>query len=72
MIPPLNQIFVDAGASSAEEVKALGIRIGGPAVIASEYFELNCPDLVVSKSIDNRVGCAGLLRTPQAKTSRLT
>ena len=49
------QLWVDVGAASAEDVKALGIRVGHPAVYADGPMELNKQRLV-SRAIDNRIG----------------
>ena len=53
--PRPHQLWVDVGAASAEEVTALGIRVGHPAVYADGPMELNKQRLV-SRAIDNRIG----------------
>lgn len=52
--------FVDVGASSAEEVAKLGIRVGHPAVLADQAEELPSGRMV-GRAIDNRI--SGFLLT---------
>ncbi len=61
-MPRSADMYVDVGASSVEEVEALGIRIGDPIAYVSEVTPLSNPDLLCGKAIDNRVGCAMLLQ----------
>ena len=53
--PKSHQLWVDVGASSAEEAEGLGIRVGHPAVYSDGPLELNS-QRVVSRAIDNRIG----------------
>lgn len=53
--PQAHELWVDVGASSEEEVLALGIRVGHPAVYTDSPMELN-KDRLVSRAIDNRIG----------------
>lgn len=50
-------MFIDVGASSAKEVKALGIQIGDPITWIGPYLELESEknDLICGKALDNRV-----------------
>lgn len=49
-------LWIDVGATSREQVHALGIRIGEPAVIdADPMLLLN--QRLVSRALDNRLGC---------------
>jgi putative aminopeptidase FrvX len=67
----LEELFLDVGATSAREVEKMGIRIGTPAVIAYPFEVLN-EKFVTGKALDDRVGCAVLIRTLQAlKRERL-
>ncbi len=56
-----DNLYVDIGAASAAEVEALGIRIGDPVAFVSPLVELNRPDILAGKAIDDRLGCAVLL-----------
>ena len=60
---PMEQLFVDIGASSLEEVQKLGISLGDPIVPVSEFTPMANPDLVLCKAFDNRVGCAVMIET---------
>jgi putative aminopeptidase len=55
-IPPVEEAYVDVGASSADEVRALGIDVGTKAVFAAE-FDLLAGGRVASKALDDRAGC---------------
>ena len=49
------KLWVDVGASSAEEVGELGLRVGDPMVLDQEMVRL-AGDRIVSRAIDNRIG----------------
>lgn len=49
------ELWIDVGASSAEEVAALGIRVGHPGVYLDGPMELN-KERIVSRALDNRIG----------------
>jgi endoglucanase len=53
--PKIHELYVDVGASSPEEVKALGLRVGHPAVYADAAEEFG-KDRIVGRAIDNRMG----------------
>jgi endoglucanase len=59
---PINlvDLFIDVGATSPEEVEALGITIGTPITIDREFVPL-AGTRVTGKAFDNRVGCAMLI-----------
>jgi putative aminopeptidase FrvX len=61
----LDDLFVDIGATSADEVADLGIRVGSPAVIAYPFEQLN-DDAVMGRALDDRAGCAVIVRTLEA------
>lgn len=48
-------LWVDVGASSRDEVVALGIRVGDPIVLAQSMVRL-AGDRIASRAIDNRIG----------------
>jgi len=60
-VPSINELYVDVGARSAEDVMSLGIRVGDPVTYHSPLLEFANSDLVSGKAIDNRLGCAVLL-----------
>ncbi len=51
-------MYIDVGASSGEDVRAMGIRVGDPIIPASDFQILADPKWYLSKAFDNRVGCA--------------
>jgi endoglucanase len=54
-VPELKDLHIDIGAKDAEEAREL-VRIGDVAVIDVRPLDLR-HDLVVSRALDNRVGC---------------
>jgi putative aminopeptidase FrvX len=54
-VPRLEELHIDIGARDGDEARSL-VRIGDVAVIAGEPVELP-NDRVVSRSMDNRIGC---------------
>lgn len=65
-VTPLDQLYVDVGADTADEVARMGIRIGDPWVWLSELEPMTNPDRLVGKAIDNRISCAILLQVFEA------
>jgi endoglucanase len=53
--PKIHELYVDVGASKAEEVAELGIRVGHPAVY-SDAAEPFGKDRIVGRALDNRMG----------------
>jgi putative aminopeptidase FrvX len=53
--PQVHELWVDVGASNAEEVAELGLRVGHPAVYQDEPLEMANKRLV-GRAIDNRIG----------------
>lgn len=51
----LREMFVDCGATSAEEAEAMGVEIGSPITIDRTFKPLG-NDLVTGKAFDNRAG----------------
>lgn len=54
-VPELENIFVDVGACSREEVLKLGIEIGNVITFDDELFKLN-EKFYVGRALDNRIG----------------
>ncbi|NJN68252.1 MAG: M42 family metallopeptidase [Chloroflexaceae bacterium] len=52
------EMYIDIGASSAEEAMAWGVRPGDPIVPISPLTVLHNEKLLMAKAWDNRVGCA--------------
>jgi putative aminopeptidase FrvX len=53
--PEIKDLHIDIGARDADEAREL-VRIGDAAVIDADPIELR-PGIVVSRALDNRVGC---------------
>lgn len=52
------QSYIDVGAFSRAEAESYGIRLGDKIVLQSDFMEMSNSDLVCTKSLDDRVGCA--------------
>lgn len=53
--------FIDIGASSKQEVKDLGIRLGDPITPVSEFTQMANPKNIMSKAWDDRIGAAAVV-----------
>jgi len=53
----IEQLWIDVGASNAEEVAAMGIQMGTTLVPYSEFTKMN-EKVIRAKALDDRVGCA--------------
>lgn len=59
----MEDIVLDVGCSSREEVEALGIKIGDPVVPDVSFEALQDDQLLFGKAFDCRIGCACLIDT---------
>ncbi len=57
-VQPISKCYVDLGLNSAEEVKALGIKIGDPVVFKTEFIEMANPDIITARAVDDKINCA--------------
>lgn len=64
-VMPTDALFIDVGASSAEEVAALGIRLGCAVTPDVQMQELAIPHRWMGKAFDNRAGVYAMIRTMQ-------
>jgi len=64
----IEDMFIDVGASSADEVAEMGIEIGTPITIDREFSSLR-GKRVTGKALDNRVGVAMLIKAMQQMKS---
>jgi endoglucanase len=60
-IPKLENLYVDIGAKSREEVLAMGVNIGDSITYISELDRFTNQDLICGKAIDNRSCCVLLI-----------
>lgn len=67
----IEDLYIDIGASSEEDVNALGIEIGTPVTIEQELIHL-AHDRVTGKALDNRVGVLVLIETLKKIKSPMT
>ena len=68
-VVPYSKLYVDAGISSAEEVKAAGVKVGTPIVYLPRVLEL-AGARVAGTSVDDRAGCAVLVELAGLLTAR--
>lgn len=52
------QMYIDIGATSLQEVEAAGVRLGDPIIPQAGFEELAVPGTYASKAFDDRVGTA--------------
>ena len=57
----MKKLFIDIGATSSDEVKELGIKVGSIAVLDREVVRLGGTDRVTGKAFDDRVGVTSLI-----------
>ncbi len=55
-----DELFIDVGAESKDDVLAMGIAIGDPVGFDVKYTPLG-RDVVMGKAFDNRAGCAAMV-----------
>jgi putative aminopeptidase FrvX len=63
-------MYIDIGASSEEEVSALGVRPGDPVVPRADFVELANGKTYMSKAFDDRVGVALIISALQELQAR--
>ncbi len=60
-VPPVESLYLDIGATSAEEAQSWGIEPGTPAVFYGPLTRTQNPNRVFGKAVDNRIGCLSAL-----------
>ncbi|PZN13278.1 MAG: peptidase M28 [Bacillota bacterium] len=58
----IKDMFIDIGASSRQEAEEWGVRPGDPVVPDGPFTRLHNDRLVLAKALDNRAGCAIVVR----------
>lgn len=70
---PINDIIIDFGVYSKQELIDLGVRIGDPITPNGYYQVLNNPDFIAAKAWDDRVGvslvCESCMNLKDEQTS---
>jgi endoglucanase len=59
-VVPYDELFIDIGAESQEEVKKMGVRIGDSVEFDVKFAAIN-KNVVIGKAMDDRVGCAAMI-----------
>jgi putative aminopeptidase FrvX len=67
-VVPYQEIFVDAGFSTAADVRAAGINVGSPVVYAPRAITL-AGGRIAGTSVDDRAGCAVIVEAARALIS---
>jgi putative aminopeptidase len=62
IVDPITSLSIDLGVNSDRQVRSLGIEIGSPAVFEPSFGVLQ-DSRICGTSVDNRGGCASLVRT---------
>jgi putative aminopeptidase FrvX len=62
---PRDSLFLDVGAKSAAEVRAMGVEPGDPVVPDSPFEILNGTRNYLAKAWDDRIGCAVMIEVAQ-------
>jgi tetrahedral aminopeptidase len=57
---PYDELFIDIGAESQEEVKKMGVRVGDSIEFDVKFAAIN-KNVVIGKAMDDRVGCAAMI-----------
>ena len=52
----IKDLYIDVGATSKDEVKEMGIRIGDPVAPLAEFVELRGGEVWLGKAFDDRIG----------------
>jgi putative aminopeptidase FrvX len=60
-VPRLRDLYIDLGFDRAEDVSALGIKVGDPIAYEAPMRELANPERISGKALDNRISCVILL-----------
>jgi putative aminopeptidase FrvX len=60
----VNDLWIDIGAESSQEVQSWGIQIGDPIIFHPNFTRIG-EHTIISKAVDNRVGCAILIHTAE-------
>ena len=59
-VVPWHDLVIDLGARNAQEVRAMGVKIGDPIVFVKQVSRL-ANNILASRGMDNRAGCATLV-----------
>jgi putative aminopeptidase FrvX len=57
-----DELFIDIGAESKEDVYKMGVKVGDPVAFDTKYAKIS-KDTAIGKAFDDRVGCAVMIET---------
>lgn len=60
-VPPIREMYIDVGATTAGEAESWGVEPGTPAVFVGEFTATRNPQRFFGKAVDNRMGVAAVL-----------
>jgi putative aminopeptidase FrvX len=69
VVPSRLEMYIDIGCSSRDEAEALGVQVGNGITYLKNYTELS-NGRIVSKTLDNRIGCVMLIKTLEALAAK--
>ena len=69
-VMPMDQLFVDIGATSREEAESWGVAAGDPVAPDSAFTATVHPDRFLAKAFDNRSGVAAAVQAMQELAGR--
>lgn len=61
----LDDMFLDVGVTTREEVAGMGVRVGDPVVVHYPFRRIG-KETVMGKALDDRAGCAVIIRALEA------
>jgi len=59
-VPSYDELFIDVGAESFEEVKRMGVKIGDTVGFDVKFAKIN-KNIITGKALDDRIGCAVII-----------
>jgi len=65
-VPPIEEMYIDIGAESAEEASRWGVETGTPVVFSGELAPTRHPSRVFGKAVDDRAGVLAMVRAAEA------
>jgi putative aminopeptidase FrvX len=68
-VVPYQDLYIDAGFASADEVRAAGIDVGAPVVYRPHWVELS-ENRIAGTSVDDRAGCAVIVEVARQLMAR--
>lgn len=67
-VDPVTSLWLDVGAASADEARAMGLGVGNPAIYRPHFETMG--DRVCGTAVDDRGGCAALVQAARRLAER--